>query len=124
MRSLMGRTASDNIPRDPAPSRMGYRFQRLMLTPGIRLAAKVGLPLVLVGVVAGSWYANPENRAQFAATIEETPIQSRVIEYARTGETGRDELAAVWLEVSAGARRRALLRDPPRRRRRGWPVRA
>lgn len=72
MRSLMGRTASDNMPRDPAPSRMGYRFQRLMLTPSIRLAAKVGLPMALIGVVAGSWYANPENRAQVAATIEET----------------------------------------------------
>ncbi|MXQ06967.1 arginyltransferase [Alphaproteobacteria bacterium GH1-50] len=34
---------------------------------------------------------------EFAAMIEETPIRSRVIEYARTGDTGRDELAAVCL---------------------------
>lgn len=34
---------------------------------------------------------------EFAAMIEETPIRSRVIEYSRTGEDGRKELAAVCL---------------------------
>ena len=34
---------------------------------------------------------------EFAAMIEETPIRSRVVEYARRGRSGRKELAAVCL---------------------------
>ena len=30
------------------------------------------MPLLLIGAIAGSWYSKPENRAQLAATIEET----------------------------------------------------
>ena len=32
---------------DPAPSRWSYRFQRLMLTPGIVLMLRAGIPLCL-----------------------------------------------------------------------------
>lgn len=43
------------IPRvDPAPSRLSYRLQRLMLTPLCRWFLRIGLPvLVVVGGVAG-----------------------------------------------------------------------
>jgi len=34
---------------------------------------------------------------EFAAMVEETPVQSRVIEYYRSGETGREILSAVCL---------------------------
>ena len=48
--------------RDPAPSRWGYRYQRLMLTPGFRRLLKVGVPaLVITGMVAG-WTARDANR--------------------------------------------------------------
>ena len=72
MRSLIRRTAADGTPRDPAPSRLGYRFQRWMLTPGVRVAAKIGIPMLLVAGVAGAWFANPDNRAAFDATVTDT----------------------------------------------------
>jgi len=74
MRSLIRRTASDAAPRDPAPSRLGYRYQRLMLTPGFRGTMRIGVPIVLIMVIAGSWYSKTENRAALAATIEETKL--------------------------------------------------
>ena len=69
MRSLIRRPASDNAPRDPAPSRLGYRFQRLMLTPGFRSMVRIGVPIILILTIAGSWYSKPENRAEFLASI-------------------------------------------------------
>jgi len=72
MRSLIRRTASDAAPRDPAPSRLGYRYQRLMLTPGFRGAVRIGVPILLIVAIAGSWYSKPENRANLSATIAET----------------------------------------------------
>ncbi|WP_439156132.1 cell division protein FtsQ/DivIB [Yoonia sp.] len=50
-------------PRDPAPSKLGYRYQRLMLTPGFRVFVRVGVPLILIAVLAGSWLSKPESRA-------------------------------------------------------------
>lgn len=72
MRSLMRRPSPAAVPRDPAPSRLGYRFQRLMLTPGFRGAVRIGVPILLIASIAGSWYIQPENRAQFVETIENT----------------------------------------------------
>ncbi len=78
--------------RDPAPSRIAYRLQRLWLTPLFRLLVRAGLPLVLVAGVA-SWYlAQPENRealmaqvAELRRSIEERPefmVRLMVIEGA------------------------------------------
>lgn len=72
MRSLIRRPVADTGPRDPAPSKLGYRYQRLMLTPGFRAAVRIGVPLILIASIAGSWYSKPENRAALAATIAET----------------------------------------------------
>ena len=65
--------------RDPAPSRWGYRYQRMMLTPGFRRLIRVGLPLMLLAVIAVAWFGKPENRALAAATYEDIrmSIQSR-----------------------------------------------
>ena len=73
MRSLIRRKryASD-VPHDPAPSKLGYRYQRLMLTPGFRASVKIGVPILLVAAIAGSWYSKPENRALLETTIAET----------------------------------------------------
>ena len=65
--------------RDPAPSRWGYRYQRLMLTPGFRKLIKVGLPaLVVFGLVAG-WTARDANRQMIADAYNDmkTQIQQR-----------------------------------------------
>lgn len=42
------------IRRDPAPSRWAYRMQRLWLTPLFRVVFRLGLPLLVVGAVAGA----------------------------------------------------------------------
>ena len=72
MRSLMRRATAEPLPRDPAPSRFGYRYQRMMLTPGFRGTVRIGVPILLILAIAGSWYSKAENRAALAATIEET----------------------------------------------------
>jgi cell division protein FtsQ len=72
MRSLIRRTVPDAQPRDPAPSRFGYRYQRMMLTPGFRGTVRIGVPILLILVIAGSWYSKPENRTALITTIEET----------------------------------------------------
>ena len=72
MRSLIRRPAPASAPRDPAPSKLGYRYQRLMLTPGFRGTVRIGVPLLLIAAIAGSWYSKPENRAELAASIAET----------------------------------------------------
>lgn len=65
--------------RDPAPSRWGYRYQRLMLTPGFRRLLKVGVPFLIVcGLIAG-WGANEANRKMISDTYSDlkTQIQQR-----------------------------------------------
>ncbi|MGI9369638.1 MAG: cell division protein FtsQ/DivIB [Ruegeria sp.] len=54
-----GRKASRS---DPAPSRFSYRFQRWMLTPGIRLGVKLGIPLCAVLAGAGLYFTSHERR--------------------------------------------------------------
>ncbi|RYH02847.1 cell division protein FtsQ [Salipiger sp. IMCC34102] len=55
--------------RDPAPSKWGYRWQRWMLTPGVRTGLRVGVPLALVLAVGGIWAAQDGNRALVAETF-------------------------------------------------------
>ena len=69
MRPLILRRQPQSHPRDPAPSRLGYRIQRLMLTPGFRGTVRIGVPLLLIGAIAGSWYSKPENRVYLDQTI-------------------------------------------------------
>ncbi|MEY8830550.1 cell division protein FtsQ/DivIB [Sedimentitalea sp. XS_ASV28] len=67
-------------PRDPAPSRMRYRMQRWMLTPGIRTALRIGVPLVIVVGTAGGYLADQTRRdglmqkfSELRTSIEERP---------------------------------------------------
>lgn len=46
---------------DPAPSRWSWRLQRLMLTPGFRLALRAGLPFC-AALAFGTWYLTDEDR--------------------------------------------------------------
>lgn len=46
---------------DPAPSRWAWRMQRLMLTPGIRLALRAGVPFCLT-LTIGTVYLSDEAR--------------------------------------------------------------
>ena len=48
--------------QDPAPSRLKYRMQRWMLTPGIRLGLRIGVPFCLVFALASAYLANEQRR--------------------------------------------------------------
>ncbi len=64
---------------DPAPSRLSYRFQRWMLTPGIRRGLKIGLPICLVVAAVGGYFASEDRREAVSAYIADikTSIQER-----------------------------------------------
>ena len=62
MRSLIRRRPPAEAPRDPAPSRLRYRYQRLMLTPLFRQTVRVGLPAFALAMTAGVWASDAGNR--------------------------------------------------------------
>ncbi|AML53257.1 cell division protein FtsQ/DivIB [Falsihalocynthiibacter arcticus] len=48
--------------RDPAPSRVAYRAQRLWLTPTFRKIVRVGLPVLVVSMITGGLLASADRR--------------------------------------------------------------
>ena len=56
--------------RDPAPSRLVYRLNRIWLTPLYRRVVRVGLPAFLLCLVVGLWLDDPDRRAQLTASFE------------------------------------------------------
>ncbi|MHA6344508.1 cell division protein FtsQ/DivIB [Roseivivax sp. CAU 1761] len=54
---------------DPAPSKLRYRLQRMMLTPLYRGLLRFGLPVLLVAGTAGAWFADAGRRDAFAQTV-------------------------------------------------------
>jgi cell division protein FtsQ len=63
--------------RDPAPSRLTYRVQRLWLTPTFRAVLRIGLPVSVV-LFAALWYATDE--AKVAALTDQIAEIRREIE--------------------------------------------
>ncbi|MFT7596745.1 MAG: cell division protein FtsQ [Paracoccaceae bacterium] len=66
--------------RDPAPSRLSYRLQRWMLTPGIRLGLRIGVPVCLVLVLSSAFLASEKRRdalnlfvAEMRSSIQDRP---------------------------------------------------
>jgi cell division protein FtsQ len=66
--------------RDPAPSRLTYKIERLKLTPGFRFALRVGLPFAASFAAAAVWLGDDGHRAAIAAryatvrtSVEERP---------------------------------------------------
>ena len=57
--------------RDPAPSRGAYKLQRIMLTPGVRLFLRWGLPVACLAFAAGLWAADPERREALLESAHE-----------------------------------------------------
>lgn len=67
-------------PHDPAPTRLQFRVQRWLLTPGIRVLLKAGLPALAVLAGTGIFLASETRRealtdkvAGLRASIEERP---------------------------------------------------
>lgn len=81
MRSLIPWRRNKNAQKqDPAPSRLKYRMQRWMLTPGIRLGLRIGVPFCLVFVLGSAYMANEQRRdalnifiADLRQTIHDRP---------------------------------------------------
>ncbi len=65
--------------RDPAPSRLSYRMQRWMLTPGVRMMLRIGIPIAVVFAVTTGFLASEQRREalnQFVAEIR-SGVQDR-----------------------------------------------
>lgn len=69
----------DHPRRDPAPSRLSYRMTRWMLTPGIRLGLRIGVPFCLTFALASGFLSDPQRRDALNLFIAElrTSIQER-----------------------------------------------
>lgn len=51
------------VKRDPAPSRLKYRLERMWLTPLYRRVVRIGVPAFLIAMTAGIWLSNEDRRA-------------------------------------------------------------
>ena len=57
------RSLDDDLNRpDPAPSRLSYRMQRWLLTPGFRLFLRAGIPFTVVFVAVSAYLADDARR--------------------------------------------------------------
>lgn len=66
--------------RDPAPSRLAYKLNRLMMRGGVRLFLRFGLPVLIVASAGAFWASDPDRVqdamdrvAEFRRQIEERP---------------------------------------------------
>ena len=62
--------------RDPAPSRIAYRLNRLWLTPLVRTAVRVGLPAFALAFSAGLYLAD-DNRREALSSVA-TDLRERI----------------------------------------------
>lgn len=79
--------------RDPAPTRLAYRMNRLWLTPLFRATMRVGLPAFLIVFTVGVYFANPERRS--AVTLWVTDL--------KTSLQQRPEFMVTELQISGAA---------------------
>ncbi|WP_410216479.1 cell division protein FtsQ/DivIB [Paracoccus sp. (in: a-proteobacteria)] len=65
--------------RDPAPSRLKYRLERMWLTPLYRRILRVGLPAFALVMIAGLWLSDEDRRARLSDSVASvvTKVQSR-----------------------------------------------
>lgn len=70
-RVQMGHPAPQALRRDPAPSRLAFRLQRLWLTPFVRLVTRIGVPIFAVTLGLGLWLGDQGRRAELIAHYED-----------------------------------------------------
>lgn len=86
--------------RDPAPSRLTYRMHRLMLTPAFRLFLSAGLPVSVVALAVGVYFADEDRRealvegaAEMRRQIEQRPeFQVRLMAIDGASDAVAEEL--------------------------------
>lgn len=84
--------------RDPAPSRWSYRIQRLMLTPSFITGIRIGVPLLLIAVILGTFFAQEDNRVAVASWVEDTKDR-----FQHRPEFMVDEIEIVGANISVAA---------------------
>ncbi len=57
--------------KDPAPSRLEYRMNRLMLRPSMRSIRRYGLPVVVLATLAGLWSVDEDRWERTVALLAE-----------------------------------------------------
>lgn len=57
--------------RDPAPSRLSFKLQRLWLTPAVRAFTRIGVPVFVVVLGLGLWLGDQGRRAELVAKVED-----------------------------------------------------
>ena len=62
--------------RDPAPSRLSYRWHRIWLTPLYRRLLRLGLPAFLVALAFGIWFGDTGRRERSFAVV--TAIRDQI----------------------------------------------
>ncbi|KPQ06004.1 MAG: cell division protein FtsQ [Rhodobacteraceae bacterium HLUCCA12] len=77
--------------RDPSPSRLAYRLNRLWLTPVIRRGVTVGAPVLILSLSIGLWLGDESRRDQIATFFNDL----------RTGIENRPEFQVNTLSVDA-----------------------
>ena len=70
MRPLIRRSRRASL-RDPAPSKWDYRLQRLMLTPMFVTSVRVGIPMLLLGIITVTWFSDDTRVDAFNQRIAE-----------------------------------------------------
>ncbi|MCE5974603.1 cell division protein FtsQ/DivIB [Sinirhodobacter sp. WL0062] len=65
--------------RDPAPSRLAYRLERLWLTPFVRAFTRIGVPVFAVTLGLGIWLGDEGRRAELMQDYQDikTAVQNR-----------------------------------------------
>lgn len=73
-RRVMIRSRSNGGRRDPAPSRLAFRLQRLWLTPFVRAFTRIGVPVFVVTLALGLWLGDEGRRADAMAKLEDIKL--------------------------------------------------
>ena len=61
--------------RDPAPSRLAYRMNRLMLTPRFRAFLRYGLPVLILASLGAFWASDADRRQEMSDRVAEVRRQ-------------------------------------------------
>ncbi|WP_372800625.1 cell division protein FtsQ/DivIB [Paracoccus seriniphilus] len=64
-----GAAQQPRVKRDPAPSRLKYRLERMWLTPLYRRIVRIGVPVFLVVTTAGIWLSDEDRRTALTDSV-------------------------------------------------------
>ncbi|MGR3571897.1 cell division protein FtsQ/DivIB [Brevirhabdus sp.] len=103
MRALRGGRDSRPPGRDPAPTLIAYRMQRLWLTPMFRAVVRLGLPALAVAAF-GSWFMSSPDRvdmlyekvSDLRSSIEERPeFMVKLMELKGASDSVSDDIREI-----------------------------